>query len=700
VDNKEVYKMKKSELLDTYFAEAEELLNTIENQLLALESNPEASEPIQEMFRSAHSLKSASAMMGFMYTSKFSHSLEEVFDRLRKGELPVTKNLISLLLNSVDFLRMMHSNITSGKPECKAEEISQMQAKLKRFLSEVSEEEPTKKFFIEPERPSDSFFEISMKFRDDIFNKGQDPLMLLLELDELGEIIKVVSDISRLPDFDNIDMYKLYISWRLVLKTREHLSKIEDVFIFTRDENDIEIKDITRQFREGVNLKDADKFIGELLLEQGIISEEDIQSVIKEQKKTGKVLVEKGIVDKSEVEKIAEYQKKARLVHRRSTIRIDLEKVDKVVGLVEEMAIALMQIGEITSEMEPSAKRRFEIMLKGLYKICHQLEEQVMKMRMFPLEGTFYRLQRQIRDLAYEQKKQIRVVISGEDTELDKEVIEIISDPLKHLVRNAVDHGIELPSERECLGKPREGTIWLKGYQREGRVYIEIKDDGRGIDKEAVLKKAIEQGIVKPDPTLSDEEVYELMFHPLISTAKQVTSVSGRGVGLDVVKHNVTKAGGRIKILSEVGRGTTFIIELPLTLAIIEGTIIRANGEVFTIPMNFIVEFFKPLPHHIRTIEEHGELVNVRGEFLPLIRLNKVFMLGNGSHEPKLVAILKGNKKFGVVIDEVLGEQRVLIKSLKENLFNPKGIAGATVLGDGSVSLVIDVTGLEELAFG
>ena len=692
--------MEKSELLDTYFAEAEELLTVLENQLIALESNPQASEPLQEMFRAAHSLKGASAMMGFMHTSKFSHALEEVFDRLRKKELPVTKNLISLLLEAVDFLKTMQDNISAGKPECQSEEISEMQAKLKRFLG-LTPEEPTKEAFLEPKRPMDSFFKISMKFREDLFNKGQDPLMLLLELDEWGEIVKVIPDISQLPEFDKIDMYKLYISWKLVFKTREPLSKIEDIFIFVKDENDIQIEDVTKEFKDGINLKDADKLLGELLLEEGAVSEKDIHTVIKEKgtKKVGEVLVEKGIVPPSEVEKVVEYQKKARVVHRRSTIRINLEKVDKVLDLVEEMTIALTQMDELVSKIGSSVRRKLEVALGDIHKICQQLEEHVMRMRMFPLEGTFYRLQRLIRDLAYEQKKRIRVVVSGADTELDKEMIEFISDPLKHLVRNAVDHGIELPQERTRLGKPSEGTIWLKGYQKEGKIYIEIKDDGRGLDKEAILQKALEQDLIKSGTTLSDEEIYELIFHPYMSTAKEVTEVSGRGVGLDVVKHNITKAGGRIKVFSEAGKGAAFVIELPLTLAIIDGTMVKTDGQIFTIPMDFIVEFFKPYPRHLKSVEEREELVNVRGEFLPLVRLDKVFNLRKDISQPQLVAILKGSKKFGLVIDEILGEQRVVIKSLEKNFRNIKGIAGATVLGDGSISLVIDIAGLEELAF-
>jgi len=525
--------------------------------------------------------------------------------------------------------------------------------------------------------------------------------MLLLELDEWGEIVKVIPDISQLPEFDKIDMYKLYISWKLVFKTREPLSKIEDIFIFVKDENDIQIEDVTKEFKDGINLKDADKLLGELLLEEGAVSEKDIHTVIKEKgtKKVGEVLVEKGIVPPSEVEKVVEYQKKARVVHRRSTIRINLEKVDKVLDLVEEMTIALTQMDELVSKIGSSVRRKLEVALGDIHKICQQLEEHVMRMRMFPLEGTFYRLQRLIRDLAYEQKKRIRVVVSGADTELDKEMIEFISDPLKHLVRNAVDHGIELPQERTRLGKPSEGTIWLKGYQKEGKIYIEIKDNGRGLDKEAILQKALEQGLIKNGTTLSDEEIYELIFHPYMSTAKEVTEVSGRGVGLDVVKHNITKAGGRIKVFSEAGKGATFVIELPLTLAIIDGTMVKTDGQIFTIPMDFIVEFFKPYPRHLKSVEEREELVNVRGEFLPLIRLDKVFNLRKDISQPQLVAILKGSKKFGLVIDEILGEQRVVIKSLEKNFRNIKGIAGATVLGDGSISLVIDIAGLEELAF-
>jgi len=383
---------------------------------------------------------------------------------------------------------------------------------------------------------------------------------------------------------------------------------------------------------------------------------------------------------------------------------VDTEKLDKLVNLVGELVIGVARVNQISEELAAQdTVVEMGSAVEALDHISRDLQEQVMRVRMIPVEGTFNRFQRVVRDLANEMGKKIHLEMSGAETELDKNVIEQIADPLKHLIRNSADHGLETPEERVAAGKEDTGTIWLRAYQQEGKIIIEVADDGRGISREKVLSKAVDRGLVGEGVQLSDQEVFAFMFQPGFSTAAKVTEVSGRGVGLDVVRQNIEALRGSVEVSSTPGEGSIFRIKLPLTLAIIDGMTVKVGDEIITLPLLSILESLRPRPKDLQKVEGRGELIVVRGDYLPLVRLYDIFQLPTKRTDPTkaLVVIIESvSKRFGVLVDDILGEQQAVIKSLEQNYKKVEGVAGATILGDGRVSLILDIHGLEKLAFG
>lgn len=694
--------MKQEEFLQIYFAEAEELTQSLERSLMALEASPQDEKIINEAFRAAHTMKSSSAMVGLHQISEFTHTLENVLERLRNKNLVVTQGLISLLLEANDFLKQMIENASQGKGEGEAEKFEEMKGRLGRFLgleAPIGAEEKIGAVPLPPEK--DRYYKIVMNFKRNLFDTGQDPLMLFLELEELGEIMKVEADLSQLPAFESLNPYELYISWKLIIKTKEVLSKIEDVFIFVKEDNTIQIEDVTHRFGKGIDAEAAHKLIGEILLENGFVSESDIDKAVQSQKKLGDILIEQKKITPKELEKALDIQEESRIQLRKATVRVDTEKLDKLMNLVEEITTGISRLN-VGLGLEPSlVSIHLQEGVENLEKIGSELQEQVMRVRLFPIEGTFNRFQRMIRDLAYKQGKEVKVIISGGDTELDKDLIEHVGDSLKHLVRNCVDHGIEFPEERRKKGKTEEGLIELRAFQRGGKIFIEIRDDGRGISKKALIEKAVNQGLLKEGVTPASEQVYQLMFEAGMSTAKGVTETSGRGVGLDVVKTKIDQLSGSISVSSEKDKGTTFTIAIPLTLAIMNGMKVEVAEGVYIIPTRHILGCFQVKEGVIKTVEAKGETVDFRGEYLPLVRLNRTFGLdAHGFSKDGIVVVVDGEtKRMGLLVDDILGEQQIVIKSLDKHFRRVPGMAGATVLGDGSVSLVLDIYGLEKLLF-
>ena len=533
---------------------------------------------------------------------------------------------------------------------------------------------------------------------EDIFYKGQDPLLLLQELSELGDFETIRSNISKIPLLDKIDSFTSYIYYDIVLKTEKNKDEIDDVFMFVIDDNKIGISDISSRFVDGIDTELADKRIGELLVDEGIIEEEEVEEIVAEHKKIGEEIVEKKNVSQKEVEKLITKKKKSQKVQIASSIRVRTDKLDKLINLIGEMVIGVAKVSLSAKESENKNIIQSAIELSN---ISRDLQEQIMMVRMVPLESTFKRFHRVVRDLANSQSKNIELHISGEDTELDKTMIEQITDPLKHMIRNSADHGVETSDIRVKNGKPEKGNIWLRAFQEEGNIIIEIEDDGAGIDPDIIYNKAKEKALVKNSKkSYTDEEIFSFLFLPGFSTAAKVTEISGRGVGMDVVKKNIESLKGRIEISSVKGEGSKFKIRIPLTIAIIDGMQIRIGKKTYVLPLDQIVETFKFSTLELKSIKGESDLINLRGEVFPLIKLHPYFKenLEKVDKEKGIVILVESTyKKFCIYVDEILGINQAVIKNLQKNYQPIPGIVGASLNGDGTISLIIDIPGIEKV---
>lgn len=694
---------KKNSLYTIFLEEAAELVSGLENDLIVLESNMLDRQLIDQIFRAVHTLKGSSGMVEYTLFTSLAHEFENVLSRVRSGELKITGNLITVFLNSTDVLKQLVSVDPKNSERELGHDVRVAVENLKKFrgMQQDTEAVEQKSTSFSGENFSEKHIQITMKFRPDIFISGTDPLMLLKELSQMGEFVRIKCNPETVPVLDSFKYDSLYLSWDLVLKTEAPVSSVENVFVFVKENNTVVIDDISSKFVEGVDIRYADKMLGEILEEEGYVTESDLKKIVESQKKVGEILVENKNLDTSVVNKVLKSQQKSRDFQVSQTIRVDAYKLDRLVNLVGELVIGIARVNQIVTENHYK-NRELTDASEHLERISRYIQEQVMKTRMIPIEGTFRNFQRVVRDMAGELNKKIKLFLAGSETELDKTLIEQIDAPLKHLIRNSIDHGIGSPEERLSSGKPVEGSIWMRAYQQEGKIIIEVEDDGKGIDKKEVLKKASERGLYKGGD-LSDKEIYNFLFTPGFSTAKTVTEFSGRGVGLDVVRKNIENLRGSVEVFSEKGKGTLFRIKLPLTLAIIEGMQVSVGKEVITVPLFSIIEAVRPESNIVKTIEGKGELIEFRGGFIPLIRLYEVFYFPTDVTDPLngFILILDGhNRKIALMVDDIIGQQQVVIKSLEKNHRQIPGISGATVLGDGKISLILDVYGLEKLSFG
>ena len=442
------------------------------------------------------------------------------------------------------------------------------------------------------------------------------------------------------------------------------------------------------------------KKLGEILLESGDVSQEQLQIALHEQQKPlGEILVEKGITTPEKVENALKIQS---TTGKKSaeTVKVDTQKLDNLVNLVGELVIANALMNEVLVNAD-NTNTVANKNLSQLSKIVKDIQDQVMSMRMVPLKATFQKMARLVRDVSTKAVKKVRLEVSGEETELDKTVIEEIGDPLVHIIRNSVDHGIEPHDERIAKGKPAEGLVRLNAFHKGGNIVIEIEDDGKGLCKDKLLKKAIEKGLVEEGASLSDQQIYNLIFAAGFSTAEKITDISGRGVGMDVVKKNVERLRGKVDISTVEGKGTKISIKLPLTLAIIDGMIVQVGNEKYIIPMLSIEESIRPNKEHISTVQHRGELINIRGKLLPIVRLHNLYNVKPKKTNPweALILIVEGEgQRCGVLVDDLLGQQQIVIKSLGEQFRNVRGVSGSAILGDGCVSLILDVGGIMNMA--
>lgn len=440
--------------------------------------------------------------------------------------------------------------------------------------------------------------------------------------------------------------------------------------------------------------------LGEILVEKGEITEDDLDNALEEQeklqqKKLGEIIVEKGIASKETIDSALKTLPATAPVSE--TVKVDIQKIDSLVNLVGELVIANALIKDLLENTNSTSNKN----ISHLGKIVKDIQDQVMSIRMVPIKSTFQKMSRLVRDVSKKAGKKVKLEVSGEETELDKSVIETIGDPLVHILRNSVDHGIEPEEERIAAGKPALGHVHLDAFHKGGNILIEIRDDGRGLRKDKLLKKAIEKGIVSENATLTEQQIFGLIFAAGFSTADKITDISGRGVGMDVVKKNIERLRGRVEISSEEGKGTKISIKLPLTMAIIDGMIVQVGNQKYIVPMLSIEESIRPKKDDISTVQQRGEVINVRGNILPMVRLHHWYNVEPKKYDPWEAIILiveSEGQRCGILVDDLIGQQQIVIKRLGEQFRNVKGVSGSAILGDGRVGLILDVGGIMNLA--
>jgi two-component system chemotaxis sensor kinase CheA len=665
---------------DTYITECYELLEDMEEKLLALDSDNPDNEDLNAIFRCAHSIKGGSGAFGLSRITGFTHILEELLDSMREGKLLPTRQVIDTLLASVDILNKM-VGAAKNNTELEVGIEADVTAKLNVIVGKSGDVSHAKAEVVQEIALEEvSIFDISFKPHDNIFLSGNEPLLIIRELKGLGEF-SATPDISKIPNIETIDPELCYTSWEFSLETEKTTENVKEAFEFVDGDCDLVIDKIAAFAKTVSNEKSAP--IAEKAPSPAAMTSEPV----KQQSATPA---------KPAADNDKDDGKSAAV----SSIRVDIDKVDRLVNMVGELVITQAMIAAQSHKISFDEYPELVAGINSLSQHTRELQEAVMSVRMQPVKSVFSRMPRIVRDLSTQLGKDIRLEMYGEATELDRTVIEQLSDPLTHMIRNSVDHGIGTPQDRIEQGKPAQGVIKLSAEHAGGKIVLRISDDGQGINREKVLKKAKEKGLFAEDAQPSEFDIDNIVFMAGFSTAEVVSNISGRGVGMDVVKRNIEGLGGTINIINKPGKGTEFVVTLPLTLAILDGMIIRVGAEKYIIPIGNIIETMKPKPDEIRKIADANDLINVRGDFVAILYLHKVFAIQNAEQDPSrglVVLVENGTEKFGLVVDELIGQQQVVIKSLEENSDAVSGISAATILGDGKVALILDISKLQSL---
>ena len=686
--------------IEIYRQEADELLLEIEETVLEIEENPGDREILNRLFRAVHTIKGSGAMFGFEKIVNFTHTLETVLDRVRDGILPVTKELIDLILKSKDHIKVILDS-TPGDDEIDMEYEARLISELNHFLSLAEEYLNSHKDLKDGKQTQsmgsgkETTYRIRFTPHRDIFLTGTDPALLLEELKEFGEH-KVTSQLKKVPSLEELNPEECHVYWDIILTTQKNINNIKDVFIFVEDSCDLIIDVIEEE--SDLDDESVPKKLGEILIEREVISNEEVNNALEGQKRLGEILVDSKKVDIETVETaLAEQDQLKKIREKRrdeksvSSLRVAADKLDTLVDLVGEMVTVQARLTQFSSNMDHA---ELVSIAEEVERLTTELRDNTMSIRMMPIGTTFSKFKRLVRDLSADLGKSIELVTEGAETELDKTVIDRLDDPLIHLIRNSIDHGIETPAIRREKGKPDCGTIRLSAAHRGAYVVITIEDDGAGLNLEAIRDKAVEKGIIQKDTGLSDKEIYELIFAPGFSTAGTITNVSGRGVGMDVVKKTIESLRGSIEVDSAPGKGSTITLKLPLTLAIINGLLVTIGDVYYVLPLASVEECVELTRENAE--QSHGSnILNVRGEIVPYIRLRDHFKIVEETPSLEHIVIADVHeKRIGFVVDNVIGGHQTVIKSLGPAFKHMKDISGATILGDGTVALILDVNAL------
>jgi two-component system chemotaxis sensor kinase CheA len=684
---------------DAFREEAAELLTELEGSLLELEKAPEDMNIVGRIFRAMHTIKGSGAMFGFDDIVTLIHDVETVYDLIRNQKLPVTGPLIGLTLSVCDHVRQMIDSPDSRSSDLAATGsiIASFRSLLDNANSSGSSNNavPVRTVLSAGSVKAEIETTYRIRFRParHIFSNGTNPVLLLQEVLELGSG-RLVAQTDSVPLLEDIDPESCYTYWDIILTTGRGANAIRDVFIFVEDDCELRIEEIDIHAVSGE--LGGIKKLGEILVERGDISTAELQQALSSQKRIGEILIDSGVVIPDRIQSALAEQEHIKEIHQKrtaeqsSSIRVPAEKLDSLLNMVGELVTVQSRLSQIASEYhEPKLAQVAE----DVERLVAELRDTTMSIRMLPIGTTFVKFKRLVRDLSEELGKEISLVTAGGETELDKTVIERLNDPLVHLIRNSIDHGIESPEERIAQNKTREGTITLTATHSGASVLIQIRDDGAGLNTDSIRSKAIERGLIAPDAMLSERDLYSLIFQPGFTTADAVTNISGRGVGMDVVKRNITALNGTIDVSSQKGSGTTITLKLPLTLAIIDGLLIEIGDECFVMPLSAIEECVELQRSHGSGHERNVSMI--RGGLVPYLILRDLFQVpGAPPAIEQIVVTQVDGVRVGFVVDQVVGQHQTVIKSLGQTYRNITEISGATILGDGRVVLILDLARL------
>ncbi len=711
--------MSLDESLQLFVAESRELLQDMETALLAVERSEQGTaqpETVNAIFRAAHTIKGSAGLFGLDHVVAFTHVVESVLDRVRDGSVPINGPLIMLLLGCCDHMNSLVDVIAAGAMEPDAALLRQgepLSHQLLAYLARADHEAGAVPAVVEAPDPvervasddGNDHWHISLRFGRDVLKHGMDPMSFLRYLGTIGRIVRIVTIPDAIPAAEEMDPECCYLGFEIAFSSQADKATIEAVFEFVRDDCDIRILPPHSQLSTFLSLIEAlpeqNARLGEILVNCGSVTTAEITAALEAQAGAepnappiGEILIGRGAVSPAVVEAALARQKQ--IVESKSreaqSIRVDADKLDHLINLIGELIIA-----GAGADLAARRTRNAELQeaTSTILSLVEEVRDSALQLRMVKIGATFNRFQRVVHDVAHELGKDITLAISGEDAELDKTVVEKIADPLTHLVRNAIDHGIEPAQVRVAAGKPAHGTVRLNAYHDSGSIVIEVSDDGGGLKRDKILAKAIERGLVEPGRNLTDSEIFNLIFEPGFSTADKITNLSGRGVGMDVVKRNIAALRGSVDIDSREGVGTTVTVRVPLTLAIIDGFLVEVGKSVFVIPLDMIEECveFSAEPGH--------DYTNLRGEVLPFIRLRDLFEIrGAAGRRESIVVVRYAGHRAGLVVDTLLGEFQTVIKPLGKMFGRVKCISGSSILGNGEVALIVDVPALLQGAAG
>lgn len=716
--------MNLDQALQIFFVESRELLEAMETALLALGQESDPAESVNAIFRAAHTIKGSAGLFGLDAVVGFTHDVESVLDEVRDGRIAIGEDLITLMLACRDHIGALVDAVESGGEASGADPalVARGEPLTQRLHAYLAPEAGAAAGALVPSERDDfervagpegngganDVWLISVRFGADVLRNGMDPMAFIRYLGTLGRITGIVTHADALPDAGAMDPESCYLGFEIALASPADRAAIENVFEFVLDDCTLHIVPPNSRIDIYIDLIKAlpeeSERLGDMLARCGIVTARDIEAALAAQAQAkvvapdgkpaapapliGTLLVEQGAVPQPVVQAALDKQKRVKesKSQESQSVRVDADKLDRLIDLVGELITASAGASLLARRSRDGELQERHSTLSTLVE---EVRDSALQLRMVKIGATFNRFQRVVHDVSRELGKDIRLVVQGEDTELDKTVVEKIGDPLTHLVRNAMDHGIDSAELRAQRGKPAQGTVTLNAFHDSGSIVIEVSDDGGGLNSEKILAKAVERGLVEPGKALADHEIYALIFEPGFSTADQVTNLSGRGVGMDVVKRNIVALRGSVQMGSEPGQGTVVSVRLPLTLAIINGFQIGVGKSVFVVPMDMVDECveFSAVPGH--------DYIDLRGEVLPFIRLRQLFdVKGTPGVRQNIVVVKHAGQKFGLLVDTLHGEAQTVIKPLSKMFAQVQGISGSSILGSGDVALILDVPAL------